>query len=198
MVDLIDMVGETFGIFSQEATSIEGLVGVIDIYPEESHSISVTKTTYPVEKGSNGTDNAVIEPKKLVLEGWVSNLQPLLGGLVSIPGPGRPKEAWSRIVQLVEGLGPVTVVTLLATYENMLAASVDATLNSDTGTALRFIIVLEEVSIGQTEIATLPQSQLSGPAENKPSETDGGLKQSEQSDSSLLKVIADKTANFFN
>ena len=189
----------TFGLFGQNETEISGLVGIIDSWPEESHSMSVSKTTYPVETGLSGTDNAVVEPKKLVLMGWVSDLLPLLGGIITIPGPGRAKEAWGRVKELMEKLEPVTVITILATYENMLITAADATVNADTGKALKFNIVLEEVLFAETEVTELPATQLKedGAANDKASATDGGLKQSEETNSSLLKESVSTLKGFF-
>lgn len=188
----------TFGLFGQDSTSIDGLAGVIDLWPEESHALTVSKTSYPVETGLSGTDNAVVEPKRLVLMGWVSDLLSLLGGIISIPGPGRAKEAWGRVKELMETLEPVTVVTTIATYENMLITAADATVNEDTGKALRFEIILEEILFAETEITELPAAKLEGSdADDKMSATDSGLKQAEETDSSLLKQAATSISSFF-
>lgn len=186
----------TFGLFGQDKTEIDGLAGIIDLWPEEAHSLSVSKTSYPVESGLSGTDNAVVEPKRLVLMGWVSDLRPLIDGLVTIPGPGRPKEAWSRIKELMEKLEPVTVITTLAMYENMLITAIDSTVNEDTGKTLRFNIVLEEILFAETEVTELPYIK-EGVAENKSGAIDGGLKQSEETQSSLLKEVATGIRKFF-
>jgi len=188
----------TFGLFRQNKTEIDGLAGIIDLWPEEAHSLSVSKTSYPVETGLSGTDNAVVEPKRLVLMGWVSDLIPLLGGLVTIPGPGRAKEAWGRVKELAEALEPVVVTTTLDIYENMLITAADATVNEDTGRALRFNIVLEEILFAETEVTALPASQLEGgAADDKSSAVDGGLKQSEETQSSLLKQSVSALKSFF-
>ena len=63
-----------FGLFAQESTSIEPLTGIVDIYTDEFHKQTVTKTKYPVETGSSLTDNAVLDPKVLTLKGYVSDL----------------------------------------------------------------------------------------------------------------------------
>ena len=188
----------TFGLFGQEPTGIkEGLTGVIDLWPEEAHSMSVAKTSYPVETGLSGADNAVVEPKRLVLMGWVSDLRPLAGGIVTIPGPGRPKEAWGRVKKLMEKLEPVTVITTLAVYTNMLITAIDATVNEDTGRTLRFNMVLEEILFAETETTELPATQLSETASKKGSAADGGLKQAEISDSTLLQKAVAKFKTLF-
>jgi len=180
-----------FGLFAQEATSIEPLTGVVDIYTDEYHKQTVTKTKYPVETGGTLTDNAIKDPKMLTLKGFVSDLNPLIGGLITIPGPGRGREAWGRIVALKDALKPVAVVTLLEVYENMLITSIDAPKNSGTGQSLQFTINLEEVQFSESQITTLPAAQLGEDIETKGSVVESGLQQSVDANESVLKSISD-------
>ena len=167
-----------FGLFGQLSTFIEPLFGIIDAHPDESHSITVSKTDYPIETGSSLTDNAVNEPDKLTLEGWVSDLLIPTNALVQIEG--RPIEAWERIRALAKAREPLTVVTSLQTYENMLITSVSSVKNKDTGQTLRFIIELEETLFAETQLARLPPTRVDpeGPAAAKTSEVDRGQIQS--------------------
>jgi len=167
-----------FGLFGSSSTEIDALSGVIDLYPDESHSLSVTKTKYPVEDGSTRNDNFVVEDEKLVLKGLVSNLQPDFEGIVDIKDKSRSKEAWGRLRALKNSGEVVNVVTLLGMYENMMVTGIDATINAGTGHALFFTIVLEEQTFAETEIVQLAPAKLSGPASTKGSDTNGGTKQS--------------------
>jgi len=169
-----------FGLFGSASTDIDALSGVIDLYPEESHSLPVTKTKYSVEDGSTRSDNFVVEDEKLVLRGLVSNLQPILFGLVSIADKSRSKEAWGRLRALKNSGEVVTVVTLLGMYESMMVTNIDATINDDTGQALFFTITLDQQKFAETEIVQLASSKLSGPAKTKGSDVKGGTKQAEQ------------------
>ena len=180
-----------FGIFAQESTNIDGLTGIVDIYTDEFHKQTVTKTKYPVETGGTLTDNAVIDPKVLTMKGYVSDLNPLLGGLITIPGPGRGKEAWSRIVALKNAREPVTVVTTLEMYENMLITSIDAPKSAATGQGLEFTITLEEILFAETQTTTLPASQLGEDIETKGSVVEEGQKQSVNAEESVLKSLVD-------
>ena len=176
-----DIISDTnFGLFGSNSTDIDALSGVIDLYPEENHNLPVTKTKYPVEDGSTRSDNFVVEDEKLVLKGLVSNLQPGFTGLVDIKDQSRSKEAWGRLRALKDSGEVVTVITLLGMYENMMVTNIDATINSDTGQALFFVITLEQQQFAETEIVQLSTAELSGPAETKGSDINGGTKQSEQ------------------
>ena len=179
-----------FGLFGTNSTEIDALAGVIDIFPEENHGLSVTKTKYPIEGGSSRADNFVVEPKQLVLKGLVSNLHSFSRGMVQIDDKTRIKEAWGRLRGLSDKGELVTVVTLLDNYENMLITKIDSTLSKDTGQSLFFTITLEETLIAETEIVQLAAVKLKDDAETKGSDVDGGQKQAEEppeGDASTLK-----------
>ena len=152
----------------------------MDAHPDEEHRISIDTTNYPIESGSSGTDNAVKLPDKLSLEGWVSDLFVASNAIVDIPGYGRSTEAWGRIRFLAENLEPLTVVTRLQTYENMMIKNVHCAPNEKTGKSLRFRIDLEEVIFAQTRLTKLPPSNVDQDSEaaDKTSTVDFGQKQS--------------------
>ena len=190
-----------FGLFGSGSTDIDALSGVIDIYPEENHNFSVTKTKYPIEDGSSRTDNFVVEPEQLVLKGLVSNLQPELGGIVQIQDKTRIKEAWGRLRALKNSGELVSVVTLLGLYENMLVINVDSSLNDGTGQSRFFTITPEETLIAETDTIQLAAVKLSGPASTKGSDVDGGQKQSQEpdeTDSTLLQEIISGISGVFD
>jgi hypothetical protein len=196
LVAIGTLLNQKFGLFKITPTKVEGLIGVVDLYPEETHNLTVNKTSYPIETGSSMTDNSVVMPKKLTLQGWVSDLKPLIGGLVAIEGPSRAKEAWNRIRILQEGREPVLVVTTLGTYKNMLIKTVDAVIDSTTGRTLKFTMALEEVLFAETKIVKLSAKKL-GKGNKKGSAENGGLKQAAESKSSFLKGAVKGITSFF-
>jgi len=184
---------QVFAIFGQDQTDIDLISGIVDIYPEENHSLRAIKTKYPVEDGSSRTDNFVIEPKALILKGLVSDLQIPLIPVVSIANNNRSKEAWGRLEALLNSGELCSVITQLGIYENMMVVSVDSSVSRDTGRALNFTITLEEVLIAETETVQLAPAKLDGPASTKGSDSNGGLKQAEElseNDGTILKDIA--------
>jgi len=190
-----------FALFGSEPSDIDAIAGVADIYHVENHNFSVKKTEYPVEDGSNRTDNAVTMPEKLVMQGVVSNLQPFVFGLVNIADKSRTKEAWGRIREWKNNREPTRVVSLLGIYENMLILEADATLNKDTGQALEFTIILEEIQIGETETVKLAPAKLSESADTKASDIPGGLKQAltpGAEKTTLLKDLVKGVSGIFN
>ncbi|MCK5607373.1 hypothetical protein KAR91_36150 [Candidatus Pacearchaeota archaeon] len=190
-----------FAVFSGDSTDIDLISGVADIYYDENHNMPVTKTKYPVEDGSSRTDNFVVEPEQLILKGLVSDLEQSDSGLVDIEDGNRSKEAWGRIRALKNSGELVTVVTLLGVYENMMVVNADASVNKDSGLSLFFTISLEETQIAETEIVQLAPAKLSGPAETKGSDINGGQKQSEEpteENKTLLQEIVGGVSGVFN
>ena len=140
----------------------------VDGFLSESHEVRLNKTTYPIESGQSLTDHAVVEPKTLKLEGWVSGL------LMLDPGHKNSAEAWDEILKLVESREPVSVVTSLGVYDSMLITSVKAPVDRTTGRALRFDMELEEVLFRDLESGTVPAPVQIGPAEDRPVENNRG------------------------
>ena len=151
-------------------SSLTPLPGIVDGFLTEEHTLRLSKTSYPVESGQSLTDHAVIEPRTLKLEGWVSDLLAPAGEA----GASRGLEAWQRITELMESREPILVVTTLGVYENMLITSVKAPVDRTTGRALQFEMELEEVLFRALERGQRPPPVRIGPAEHRPVETNRG------------------------
>lgn len=181
------MSDNTFYVTQQRTTEISGLVGVVDAYPEERHSLAATKTKYPVETGESIGDNIVNEPDVIVLEGWVSNLQLAEEAETDIPPEGKPSEAWARLKDLKEKGELLRVITQLGVYENMLITSIESTVDVSTGNALRFSMTLEELETVETVFVQLPPAKVSGPASNRTGKVNGGKRSAQEvTNTSLL------------
>lgn len=167
---------QVLGLFNPTTQIIE-IDGVVDLYDTEAHQLRISKTSQPIETGSSITDNAIIEPRRLTMQGFVSNIAPP-EFVVSVPAPERGKEAWARIVTLAEKREPVTILTMLELYENFLITGLDSRVDSATGTSLEFVIQLEEILFADSEFVTLPASSVGGPAANRAGTVEGGQKQS--------------------
>ena len=166
-----------FAIYQQTAarTSIPVLAGRVDGYPVEEHRLDLGTTEHPVESGSTLTDNAVKRRERLRLEGWVSDILPAPGNMLS---QSRPTDVWGEIVRLFEAREPVDVVTSLRVYRNMLVVRCIAPVDKTTGRSLKFTIDLAELLFASTSIARFPPDAVDGPADDRSSEVDGGDRQS--------------------
>ena len=147
------------------------LGGIVDGFLAEEHKIRLSKTSYPVEStGLPLTDHAVIEPRTLKLDGWVSDLLPSIDQ--GNPSASRGRVAWQQVYELMQTREPVTVVTTLGTYTDMLITSATAPVDRTTGRALRFDLELEEVLFRDLE-PTMGRVVV-GPAQDRVQEVDRG------------------------
>ena len=161
-------------LLPQEPTGIPIIAGFVDGYVTQEHRVEVNTTTYPVESGSSLTDNAVKQPERLKLTGWVSDLMPSPGVGPGVNLKSRATLAWTIIVQLMEIKRPVTAVTQLRTYRNMLITKAVAPVDVRTGQSLQFTLDLQEILFARTRIVRLPPEVVSGPAQDRTSMVDGG------------------------
>lgn len=99
----------------------------IDVTVEETHKNSLTITKHPVEKGTEMSDHAQINPKIFDLLAGVSDLN---DGAWS---PGRVAASFDSLKAVQESRKPFTVVSGLTILENMLIE--DFTVKQDKETA---------------------------------------------------------------
>ena len=186
--------GQVLGVFDSRVQIIE-IDGLVDLYYEEIHELRIASTSQPIEGGSSITDNAIVEPQRLRMSGFVSNLIPTGSGGDGLPVRERGKEAWAQLEALARTREPVAVQTTLKLYEGFLIEALSTTINEQSGTSLDFVIELKEILFADSEFTTLPADTVTGPAGNKSGTVDGGNKQSvdvpEKRKASLLSRIVD-------
>ena len=162
-----------FAIYPRTRTEIGALAGRVDGYPVEEHRLDLTLTHNPVERGATLTDNAVKGQEKLRLQGWVSDLQPAPGNVLS---HDRAADTWAAIVNLFVARELVEVVTALKVYRDMVIKRAIAPVDKMTGRALRFTIDLAQVLFANTEIVRVSADAVdpAGPAAARTSTVDAG------------------------
>lgn len=145
----------------------------LDCTVSEAHNGEVEVTEHPVEEGANISDHARVKPPTLTLEGMVSNT-PLNQGqhrrkVTSKEGfvfettattdqitgqPGIMESAFTKLQELREKAMPITVITRLKTYTNMVLTSLVVPRNASTGEALRFTATFRNVIIIKNRTTT--------------------------------------------
>lgn len=169
---------ENFALFDNSGILVGGLAGVVDVNPTIGHQQSVAVTPYPVESGGTLTDNAVIQPNQLNITAIVSDQLFSADTRLNVPAQARAGAAWGIIVDLLRKREPVTVVTQLQQYQNMLITDISSNQDKDTGLALIYNMRLTEVMFAQTKIVKFPPINVSGPAANRTSTVNRGDQQS--------------------
>ena len=117
---------------------------VVDAVLNENHLYDSEITENPVEDGTVYSDNIVLLPVVLEMECRVSDA-------TSTPArlnyPGRSNEAFSELVDLQRKKEPISIVTGLNVYQNMLIKSVGFPRSSLDGNSIKFSLVARELLI---------------------------------------------------
>lgn len=117
----------------------------IDAAAQEEHSFDSEVTEYPVEKGADIADHVRSRPIVVTIEGIVSDTplgslrerritefgDPLVAGDVS-------EGMFAKLQKIRDAREPVTIVTSLRKYDNMVLQSISIPRDATTGDALRF------------------------------------------------------------
>ena len=125
----------------------QGKIGLVelDVTMIENHTFNSRATNFPVETGGDVTDHIINDPDILTLEGIVSDT-PL--GMFSFFT--RSIAAFNRLVDMHEKREPVTVVTGLKVYENMVMTLLDVPRDINTGQSLRFNLTFKKIRFDAT------------------------------------------------
>lgn len=125
---------------------------VVDALISEDHALPSETTEYPLEQGSNVSDNTRALARELSVEGMISDaplgtdLQKLrvreTGGTIA------PSEyAYALLEKIYTDREPVTVITSLRTYPSMVMLSCNVRRDKDTGRALSFTAAFKQITI---------------------------------------------------
>lgn len=140
-----------------------GLTGiVVDATVRETHLSECGITKNPIEDGAQITDHVQVVPKKLTVEGvisdtplgfaFISNIQNFVRTVTTIfGGRSRSQDAYDDMVKLQESRRPFTVITNLKRYENMIMASLSVPRDASTGGAIHFTAELQQIIIVKSE-----------------------------------------------
>lgn len=149
-----------------------------DAVTSENHQMIAEATQFEIEDGSDISDHVINRGKTLTIEGIVSDdpitltqkgvLNRTLGGV--LPGSlksklsydlggddGKPsKEAFDQFEFIHDNKIPVTLITGLKKYDNMIMEEFSAPRDSKTVRALRFTATFRQVNIVSTILEAAP------------------------------------------
>lgn len=138
----------------------------LDASLEETHELSARVTSNPVESGASVTDHVSIEPKRLTIQGFITDSPvQLFSGIPELldqsSGSLRTSTALNQLQLLFTERQPFSVVTGLQSYENMILQRLTIPRNRETGQALRFTAELIEVRFAEFKTKDLSKEKLS-------------------------------------
>jgi hypothetical protein len=129
---------------------------IIDAAISEEHTLDSEVTEFPVESGSNVTDNVRPLPATVVIEGVVSDTP--IEGMVAVRSASTTlpsQEALDLLLRIRADREPVAVETSLRRYETMVLESLSIPRDAETGHALRFSATFREIIIVVNERTTV-------------------------------------------
>lgn len=120
----------------------------VDVSVQETHETDCDITENPVESGANITDHIQVKPAKLTIEGLVSDTPiKFLQGIRSLFDDNRSRKTYEELLTIQESREPIDVVTGLKQYSNMVLKTLTVPRSADTGKALRFTAIFQEIRI---------------------------------------------------
>lgn len=179
-------------ILSKFSPSIGALV--LDATITESHGFSAEVTDYPVEKGSNISENRNILPRVLTIDGVISSAPT---SLVQISGPNAPlsvPDGFRSLEDLFDSDDLISVVTKLKTYESMLITSLTVPRSSEQGEAVFFSMELRQIRFVNTQrvdVATPLEPAKAAPKQKQGAKQTKEAPDLSQDDRSVLEQIVD-------
>lgn len=123
---------------------------VLDATLSEEHALENKVTSFPREDGAVLNDHIINSPRRLTLQGMVTNA-PVREPDPANPAPGnRAEMAFAALEAMHEKREPVTVVTRMRQYDNMAIEKISIPRSPSTGRSLEFTLNLIEIRRAQS------------------------------------------------
>ena len=156
---------------------------VFDAYFSIDHETNLTITEQPVQTGASISDHAYMEANQVIFDIGMSDvMNSLVDGQFS-DNDSRSVSAYTTLRKLQSQRLPIQVVTRLATYENMLIATISSLDDKNTTNGIRVTVTLQQIIV--VEVSTV---KISARAQVS-SSTSNGDQKVQTTDSSLLTKV---------
>lgn len=136
-------------LFNSKKYGVGGIT--FDLLLSENHEMRSVVTTHTIEDGSVVADHIRNELRTGTVTGMVSNYSISTGLLEGAINPlaaevkNRAKDAYEAFRNLWNAREPVTIVTQLEVYENVVVTSIRTEKAPETGAALRFSVSFQQI-----------------------------------------------------
>lgn len=133
-----------------DADNPQGKYIKVDATMSEDHTFSAEVSSYPIENGSDITDNVRLKPFTLKLDCIITDT-PLSGPTDNIP----TADAYLALQKLMNAKKQVTVQTSLDTFINMVITDISIPRSATNGQSLVFTISFQQVIIIENQRTTV-------------------------------------------
>lgn len=155
---------------------------VFDAIFSTQHDTSLSITEHPIQTGADITDHAYEEANRLTFEIGMSDvMKSFIDGQFN--SNSRSVSAYLKLRELQKQRLPITVVTKLGTYTNMMVETISTTEDNKTTYGLRATVVLKQifvVNVTTVKISSRP---------HKSTESNEGEQKVQKADQSLLSKL---------
>lgn len=135
---------------------------------EERHAVDVSVTEHPVQDGSVISDHATVALREGSLRALVTNSS--IRGDEGMPNVNKALRAWERLKSIAEDMQPVTIVTVMETYTDVIVTHVGAMRDGDSGDGQEFDVTFKQVKrvrLKEDEITAVVSPKDMGTATNR-------------------------------
>lgn len=137
-------------------TNIDGYF--FDAYTDVEYTHNLTVTSHPVQSGANIADHAYMEPKEIMLTVCMSDVMKSRYSGQFSGGWSRSRNAWDVLTKIQENRLPVSVLTRLGRYDNMLITSLKQTDDYKQLYGLKASVTLRQIFVVKTKYAKVSLS----------------------------------------
>jgi len=134
----------------------------LDVTLRENHRFSSRTTNYPIEEGSTLSDHIINEPTTVNLSALVSDTP-----LNILSFYNRSIDVFNKLIDLHNKREPVTLVTGLKTYANMVITLLEIPRELRTGQSLTFNIELQQIILDNSIRLISNEQNLFGGVQTK-------------------------------
>lgn len=120
---------------------------IFDAIFSTQHDTSLNITEHPIQTGADITDHAYEESARLTFDIGMSDvMQSFISGQFA-DNNSRSVSAYKKLRELQKQRLPITVVTRLGTYNNMMVETISTTDDNKTTYGLRATVTLKEIFV---------------------------------------------------
>jgi len=147
----------------------EDAVITLDASINETHTGESEISNYPVEEGSNSSDNSRPQPMQLTILGVVTGTPMDITAIALPPSVklARGKDAWSALDQWRRDGRRLRVTTSLNLYRGMVIKSLSVNRNSKNTDGVEMTIMLQEIVTVSAQTRKAPKQQRASKKQTK-------------------------------